>query len=93
MPAESGGVREILSTPTAQAVVFVAIALIASFVAIYLLLSWRDRNNHKITTNDHLTEFREMHQRGMISESEFRTIKRRLGSKLREEVEPEDAPH
>ncbi len=76
-----------LLSPLGQGVILVTIVLIAIVVAIYFLLNYRDRNKKEMTANDHLTDFREMHRRGMINDSEFRTIKAGLGRRLRQELE------
>jgi uncharacterized membrane protein len=79
--------QEFLSTPLAKAVISVAILLVILAVAYYLVRRFRDRiDDDRQTTSDWLTNFREMHHEGDISEAEFRTIKTVLGQKLQEEI-------
>lgn len=84
---QGSGLANLVETPTAKAVLFVTIAVVASLVAVYLLLKWRGRNNEGYSDHDHLSEFRELHHRGMISESEFRIIKVQLGKKIRGDMD------
>ena len=80
--------QEFLSTPTAKAVIWVAVLLIILAVAYYLLRRFRDRiDDDRQTASELLTNFREMRHEGDISEKEFRTIKTVLGQKLQEELE------
>jgi uncharacterized membrane protein len=79
--------QEFLSTPLARAVISVAILLVILAVGYYLVRRFRDRiDDDRQTTSDWLTNFREMHHEGDISEAEFRTIKTVLGQKLQEEI-------
>ena len=81
---------EFLSTPPAQAVIWVTVALVMSFVAWYGLSAWRDRAKDEDTSSDHLTKFRELEQEGVLSEKEFRTIKTVLAPRMRAELTPDD---
>ena len=75
-----------LKTPQAQLVIWVSLVLIVTIIAVYLLRNWRDRVKHEDTTSDQLTKFRELHQRGVLDEVEFRTIKTALSEKLVDEL-------
>jgi hypothetical protein len=77
---------EFLSTPVAQAVVWVAVTLVVSIVAWYGLEKFRDRAKDEVTASDHLTKFRELRQRGVLTDAEFRTIKTVLGQMLQDEA-------
>lgn len=79
--------QEFLSTTAARAVLWMTVLLIVLAVAYYLLRRFRDRiGDDRQTTSDLLTNFREMHHEGDISETEFRTIKTVLGHKLQQEL-------
>ena len=84
--------QEFLTTPTAKAVLWVAVLMVIMAVSYYLVRRYRDRiDDDRQTASDLLTNFREMHHEGDISEMEFRTIKTVLGEKLQEELsESED---
>ena len=81
---------EFWRSPVAQGVVLVLFVLIATAVAWYFLQRYRSHNDGDDTASDHLTFFREMRQRGELSETEFRSIKTALGTKLREQIESSD---
>ncbi|MHB0955635.1 MAG: hypothetical protein ACYC6N_15470 [Pirellulaceae bacterium] len=79
--------QDFLDTPAVMAVLWVSVLLIMLAVAYYLLRRFRDRtDDDRQTASDLLTNFREMHQEGDISETEFRTIKTVLGRKLQDEL-------
>ena len=79
--------REFLTTSIASAVLWVAVLLVMLAVGYYVVRRFRDRSDDdRQTASDLLTNFREMHQEGDISEMEFRTIKTVLGRKLQEEL-------
>ena len=80
--------QEFLTTPTAKAVLWVGVLLVVMTVGYYMVRRFRDRkDDDRQTASDLLTNFREMHHEGDISETEFRTIKTVLGQKLQEELE------
>jgi len=67
----------------------VAAALAAILVAIGIYVVGRVRNSFRedgVTTNDLLTNFRELHSRGELSEAEYRTIKAMLSARLQKEL-------
>jgi uncharacterized membrane protein len=79
--------QEFLTTTTAKAVLWVAVLMVMLAVGYYLVRRFRDRiDDDRQTASDLLTNFREMHHEGDISETEFRTIKTVLGRKLQEEL-------
>ena len=79
--------QEFLTLPAAMAVLWVSILLVMLAVGYYLVRRFRDRtDDDRQTASDLLTNFREMHQEGDISETEFRTIKTVLGRKLQDEL-------
>ncbi len=78
---------EFLTTTTAKAVLWVAVLMVMLALGHYLVRRFRDRiDDDRQTASDLLTNFREMHHEGDISETEFRTIKTVLGRKLHEEL-------
>lgn len=79
--------QEFLATPIAKAVLWISVLLVLLVVGSYLVRRFRDRiGDDQPTTSDLLTNFREMHREGDISETEFRTIKTVLGRKLQDEL-------
>ncbi|MEO8497520.1 MAG: hypothetical protein ABI614_20825 [Planctomycetota bacterium] len=45
----------------------------------------------RLTANELLTNFEEMHHQGDIDDAEYRTIKTALGAKLRKELEDSES--
>ncbi len=79
--------REFLTTSVAQAVLWIAVLLVMLAAGYYVVRRFQDRiDDDRQTASDLLTNFREMHREGDISETEFRTIKTVLGRKLQEEL-------
>lgn len=82
--------QEFLTTPTARLVLWVAVLLVIMAIGYYVVRRFRDRTDHdQQTASDLLTNFREIHQEGDISEMEFRTIKTVLGQELQEQTKEE----
>lgn len=79
--------QEFLATPIAKVVLWMSVLLVLLVMGYYLVRRFRDRigDDHP-TASDLLTNFREMHREGDISEAEFRTIRTVLGRKLQEEL-------
>ena len=82
---------EFLRTPVAQAVIAVAMLAILSMVGYYIVLRFRDGSgDDKPGTSEWLTNYRELHRQGDISDAEYRTIKSVLGDKLQREIKEEE---
>jgi uncharacterized membrane protein len=78
---------EFLTEPVAATVLWVTVFLVMLAVGYYMVRRFRDRiDDDRQSASDLLTNFREMHQEGDISETEFRTIKTVLGRKLQDEL-------
>ncbi len=76
-----------LTTTEAQAVLSVAMLMVLLMVGYYMVRKFRDRTTEdEQTPNEMLTNFREMHQQGDISEKEFRDIKSVLGPQVQDEL-------
>ena len=76
----------LLSTP-AQLVMWLAVLAILVAIGGYMVGRFRGRSDdvHQ-SANDLLTNFREMHHRGDIADTEFRNIKTVLGVQLHKEL-------
>jgi hypothetical protein len=82
---------EFLETSEAQAVLWTLCggALIA--IAVYLMKRFRDRAaGDQPGASELLTNFREIHSQGGLSDEEFRTIKAQLAAKLQREIDHND---
>ena len=79
--------REFLDSPLTQAIIWSAVLLILIAVGAYVVGIFRGRSGEdRQTANQMLTNFREMHHRGDIQDSEFRTIRTVLGEQLQQEL-------
>ncbi|HTU26894.1 MAG TPA: hypothetical protein VMF30_15915 [Pirellulales bacterium] len=79
---------EFLATPTASIVL--SLAGLASLIAIGVYLIGKVRGELTAQTdgaNEHLSNFRQMHFQGGLSDEEYRTIKAVLAEPLKQEVE------
>jgi uncharacterized membrane protein len=81
------GIADFLKTPAAQVVLGVAVVAILVAVGIYVVYRARSRfGEDGLTANELLTNFRELHSRGELSDGEYRTIKATLSARLQEEL-------
>lgn len=79
--------KQFLLTTPAQVVIWISVLAILVAIGGYIVGNFRGRaNNVHLTTQDLLTNFREMHHRGDIADTEFRNIKTVLGVKLQDEL-------
>ncbi len=77
-----------LTATETQAVLSVAALLILMTIGCYIVLRFRDRTDEDhLQANEQLTNFREIHHKGDISDTEYRTIKTTLGEKLQDELD------
>ena len=68
-------------------VIWVTVLLILLVVGYYLVMKFRDQSGEdRLTSNQLLTNFREMNEQGDISDTEFRQLKTVLGDQLTEEL-------
>ena len=82
---------EFLRTTPAQAVIWVTVLLLLAAVGIYVVHLFRgDTAEPKISANEMLTDFRQLHDGGELSATEFRKIKSVLGDKLQDELDDVD---
>ena len=78
---------QFLNTPVGQSVIWTSILVLLAITAYYVVLKFRDRNaDDRPGVGDLLANFREMQDQGAISETEFRTIKTKLGPDFQQQV-------
>ena len=77
---------QFLRSTEAQAVILLAVLLILSVVAWYVVARFRDRASQDTTASDLLTNFREMRHRGALDQAEYRTIKGVLAEEITDEL-------
>lgn len=76
-----------MSTPPAQAVLWVTVLVFLLLVGTYAVKKFRDGiGEDGGGANELLTNFREMNREGDISDAEFRTIRTVLGNRLQTEL-------
>ncbi|MFM2093880.1 MAG: hypothetical protein RIS70_1004 [Planctomycetota bacterium] len=81
-----------LDTSVGQAVLWTTALLFVTVIGYYLVLRFRDRNaDDELSDQLLLSKFREIREQGAISESEFRTIKTKLGDGPTSGPRPPDA--
>jgi hypothetical protein len=85
--------KEFLHSALAQAVIWITALLILGSVGIYLVRLVRERSegDGELSSSDMLTGFRDLHEVGEISQTEFKRIKSVLGGKLHDETGSNDA--
>ncbi len=81
---------DVLRSPTSQAVLWVSVAIVLSLIGFYVIRKVRDHNKRTDLTVDHLANFHEMRARGLLEDSEFRTIRRFLGNWRTNQATPKD---
>lgn len=78
---------DFLRSPTAQVTLGVAAVAILASIGIYVVgrvkSSFREDG---MTTNEMLTNFRELHSQGELTDVEYRTIKATLSARLQDEL-------
>ena len=57
-----------------------------AWIALALVGRWRRRVGEEDTTGDQMASFRELYERGELSQEEYDRIKDRLGRRLRQEL-------
>ncbi len=81
---------DFLQTPGARLVISLAVLATLSVIGFYLVRRFRDGIEETETTSSVLSKFRECRHRGVLSESEFRTIKTILAERMQAELKQED---
>jgi len=78
---------EFLATPAAQAVISGTVLVALLVLGYYIVRRFRDRiDEDEHPLDEVLTNFREMHHQGEISEREFRDIKTMMGAELQSQT-------
>lgn len=89
---EAESMAEFLRSTPAQAIIWVSVLVAISAVGVYLVLRFRESvRQDKKSSSDLLTDFRDLHDRGGLSQAEYKQIKSVLGGKLQEELGSKDA--
>ena len=82
---------QLIETAPAQATFLLALALVVIAIAVYAAGRLRDRvKKDGNSASDLITNFREMHVQGVLSETEYRTIKTMLEERLQDELRDTD---
>lgn len=78
---------EFIRTPVAQTVIWSAILAALVLIGVFVVAKFRESAVRSApVTSDLLSSFREMQQQGDLSETEFRTIKTKLGATLQDQL-------
>ena len=82
---------EVLTSPSGRAVIWVTVFLVVSVIGWFVVLRFRDiSGDDNPTSNELLTNFRDLHHEGDISEQEYRTIKTVLRTRVEDELTVSD---
>ena len=82
---------ELLEGPWYLAIILFTAVVALVAVGAYAVSKWRDATEDDTNTaSELLTNFREMHSRGDLTDEEFRTIKTRLSYEIQEEIKNSD---
>jgi hypothetical protein len=82
---------EYLETSEAQVVLWTMCGAVVLAVGIYVVKRFRDRSgDDQSQASELLTNFREIHSQGGLSDEEFRTIKAQLAARLQREINDND---
>jgi hypothetical protein len=83
---------EFLRSTSAQAVLWTTVLVIFAAVGVYVALWVRDRQHRENSSpSELLSDFRQLHDQGDLSQAEFQRIKSLLGEKLQNDLESKDA--
>lgn len=78
---------QFLNNAAAQAVIWLAVCAALVAVGIYVVLKVRQTlSESEAKTHDLLSNFRELHSEGELSDEEYRTIKATLAARLQREL-------
>jgi uncharacterized membrane protein len=84
--------KDFLLTTPAQLVIWTTVLMVLMAVGWHVVGRFRDNaDDDRLTANELLTNFKELHHQGDINDAEYRTIKTALGAKLREELEDSES--
>jgi hypothetical protein len=79
---------DIFRSPEARGIALVAVLAMLVAVGIYIVGKIRGQlRESDVNPGDFLTNFRELHSRGELSDEEYRTIKAKLAPRLRERLQ------
>jgi hypothetical protein len=88
---DAGQMLEFLQSSEAQVVLWTLCGAALLAIGIYVMKRFRDRAaDDRPGASELLTNFREIHSQGGLSDEEFRTIKAQLAAKLQREINHND---
>ncbi len=78
---------DFLQTNEAQLVLWIALGAVLLTAAVFIVKRFRDRSDDdQPKASDLLTNFRDLHSQGGLSDEEYRTIKAQLTAQLQNEI-------
>ncbi len=87
MSGVKSAMADFLKTDSAQLVILLAVLAVMITVGVYVVKKFRESvREEEVSANALLTNFRELHSRGTLSDEEYRSVKSQLGEKLKEET-------
>jgi hypothetical protein len=91
VPGPPAPMLEFLQTDEAQVILWTLGGAALCVIGVYVVKRFRDRKgDNQPSASELLTNFREIHSRGGLSDEEFRTIKAQLAAQLEREINEND---
>ena len=88
----SPSLKDFLLTTPAQIVIWITVLVILMTIGWYVVGRFRDNAaDDRLTANELLTNFQDLHHQGDIDDKEYRTIKTVLGEKLQQELKDRES--
>ena len=85
--------QEFLATPWPRVIMWFTTIVVLIVIGVYIASKFRGTTGEStIGASEMLTNYREMHSKGELSDEEFRTIKAKLARKLQQELNDSDKP-
>ena len=83
--------QEFLRVHLPQIMLWVAIGVVLLAVGVFIIRRFpKGEEDDKLVTSDMMDAFRDLHARGQLSDDEYRSIKTKLATRLKEELAKPD---
>jgi hypothetical protein len=87
-------IQLILRDNLPQVMLWVAVGVVLLALGVFIIRRFPKSGEHdKLATSDMMDAFRDLHARGQLSDDEYRSIKTKLASRLKDELlRPDEDP-
>ena len=84
-------VQEFLRVHLPEIMLWVAVGVVLVAVGVFIIRRFpKGDDDDKLATSDMMDSFRDLHARGQLSDDEYRSIKTKLATRLKEELAKPD---